>query len=188
MKHISLRGKLTTWNDERGFGFITSDDGNSSVFIHISALKGMSRRPIVGDIIAYEIEDNHGKVRAIHASIEGVPSGNQRNTRYNYARTSSSGIDVALGIILIILILLIGVGLFIVVESRNPSTSPPILTVLTKPGCVIKGNISISTGHKIYHLPGLEDYDSTMISPSDGERWFCTESEAIAQGWRKAPR
>jgi hypothetical protein len=57
-----------------------------------------------------------------------------------------------------------------------------------KPGCNIKGNISIDTGNKLYHLPGMKDYQITKISPEKGERWFCTESEAIASGWRKAPR
>ncbi|WP_442785781.1 sunset domain-containing protein [Leptolyngbya sp. Heron Island J] len=43
-------------------------------------------------------------------------------------------------------------------------------------------------GNKIYHLPGMEDYESTVIDLTKGERWLCTESEAIANGWRKAPR
>lgn len=53
-------------------------------------------------------------------------------------------------------------------------------------GCNIKGNISTNTGEKIYHLPGMEYYTRTKISPEDGERWFCTEAEAVANGWRKA--
>jgi hypothetical protein len=52
-------------------------------------------------------------------------------------------------------------------------------------GCVIKGNIS-SSGERIYHLPGQRYYDKTVISWSKGERWFCTEQEAVAAGWRKA--
>ena len=52
--------------------------------------------------------------------------------------------------------------------------------------CVIKGNIS-GNGH-IYHLPGQENYDDTRISPSKGERWFCSEAEARAAGWRRARR
>jgi len=53
-------------------------------------------------------------------------------------------------------------------------------------GCDIKGNISISTGEKIYHVPGGEFYDVCVISPDYGERWFCTEQEAINNGWRKS--
>src|SRR6516162_884175 len=52
-------------------------------------------------------------------------------------------------------------------------------------GCVIKGNIS-SSGERIYHVPGQRYYDKTVISWSKGERWFCTEQEAVAAGWRKA--
>ena len=53
-----------------------------------------------------------------------------------------------------------------------------------KIGCQIKGNIS-SNGEKIYHLPNSKNYLKTKISPSKGERWFCSEKEAKANGWRK---
>jgi hypothetical protein len=52
-------------------------------------------------------------------------------------------------------------------------------------GCIIKGNIS-SSGERIYHAPGQRYYDKTIIQQSKGERWFCTEQEAIGAGWRKA--
>jgi endonuclease YncB( thermonuclease family) len=53
--------------------------------------------------------------------------------------------------------------------------------------CVIKGNIS-SDGERIYHVPGGQWYDETRISESKGERWFCTEAEARAAGWRRSKR
>jgi hypothetical protein len=37
-------------------------------------------------------------------------------------------------------------------------------------------------------VPGAQHYDRTKISPAKGERWFCTEAEAVAAGWRKAKR
>ncbi|TGS89671.1 thermonuclease family protein [Mesorhizobium sp. M3A.F.Ca.ET.174.01.1.1] len=55
-------------------------------------------------------------------------------------------------------------------------------------GCTIKGNISVSTGEHIYHMPGQEHYDETVITRGKGERWFCSEAEARAAGWRKARR
>ena len=51
-------------------------------------------------------------------------------------------------------------------------------------GCMIKGNIS-SKGDRIYHCPLWRDYDKTVITEEKGERWFCTEEEAVAAGWRK---
>jgi hypothetical protein len=53
-------------------------------------------------------------------------------------------------------------------------------------GCVIKGNVSYRTGERIYHLPGQTYYSATRIKPAYGERWFCSEAEAQAAGWRKA--
>ena len=52
--------------------------------------------------------------------------------------------------------------------------------------CAIKGNIS--SGGRIYHVPGQENYAVTRISTAKGERWFCSEAEARAAGWRAARR
>jgi endonuclease YncB( thermonuclease family) len=51
--------------------------------------------------------------------------------------------------------------------------------------CAIKGNIN-QRGDRIYHVPGSDSYDSTVIDERAGERWFCSESEARAAGWRAA--
>ena len=51
--------------------------------------------------------------------------------------------------------------------------------------CDIKGNIS-SSGEKIYHIPGGQYYEKTIIDESKSERWFCSESEAQRAGWRKS--
>lgn len=54
--------------------------------------------------------------------------------------------------------------------------------------CTVKGNISVDTGERIYHVPGQKFYEETRITPQKGERWFCSEEEARAAGWRKARR
>lgn len=51
--------------------------------------------------------------------------------------------------------------------------------------CNIKGNVS-TRGERIYHVPGQKYYQETRISASHGERWFCSEDEARAAGWRKS--
>ncbi len=53
--------------------------------------------------------------------------------------------------------------------------------------CKIKGNISRS-GVRIYHMPGGTYYGRTRIAKSKGERWFCSEKEAVEAGWRKSKR
>lgn len=51
--------------------------------------------------------------------------------------------------------------------------------------CRIKGNVN-TKGERIYHVPGQKYYDDTRIQASHGERWFCTEAEARAAGWRRS--
>lgn len=69
-----------------------------------------------------------------------------------------------------------------------PGTRPPSNGTSPDPAdgsCAIKGNIS-GSGERIYHVPGQEFYAQTRIFPTKGERWFCSEAEARAAGWRKA--
>lgn len=51
-------------------------------------------------------------------------------------------------------------------------------------GCVIKGNIT--RNGQIYHMPWSPWYGRTRVEPERGERWFCSEAEAVAAGWRPA--
>lgn len=73
-------------------------------------------------------------------------------------------------------------------DHRRSARAERAPNVDTAPkGCAIKGNIG-NGGRRIYHLPGQEDYARTVIRPERGERWFCSEAEARAAGWRRARR
>jgi endonuclease YncB( thermonuclease family) len=51
-------------------------------------------------------------------------------------------------------------------------------------GCAIKGNVS-RKGH-IYHMPWSPWYGRVKVDVARGERWFCSEADAVAAGWRAA--
>jgi endonuclease YncB( thermonuclease family) len=51
--------------------------------------------------------------------------------------------------------------------------------------CPIKGNIN-TKGEKIYHMPWQRSYPKVKINENKGERWFCSEAEAVSSGWRAA--
>ena len=70
----------------------------------------------------------------------------------------------------------------------RPRREAPRMTEGVQSNCRIKGNISYNRGKRIYHMPGDRDYARTKISPTRGERWFCSEAEARAAGWRRAGR
>jgi endonuclease YncB( thermonuclease family) len=49
-------------------------------------------------------------------------------------------------------------------------------------GCAIKGNITRSA--RTYHMPWNRSYEAVRINTAKGERWFCSEAEAMAAGWQ----
>ena len=72
-------------------------------------------------------------------------------------------------------------------STARPYTPRPYATrisIESNGQCTIKGNVNLSTGTWIYHCPNWRDYDITEIVPSEGDRWFCSEAEAKAAGFR----
>ena len=85
------KGLLKAWNDEKGFGFIKSDTLAHDTFIHISALKHMSRKPKVGDIIYFEVATQpDGKTKAVNCRIEGVAALKVTPKKSNHHRVAKS--------------------------------------------------------------------------------------------------
>lgn len=88
-------GKIKTWNDEKGFGFISPLAGGQDVFVHISEFRH-SARPQAGDLLSFELELNpQGKKRAVRVSAAGQLAGSgQRALRgetHRPIRVSRSG-------------------------------------------------------------------------------------------------
>lgn len=62
---MRLQGRITSWDDEKGFGFIVWHGDGSQAFVHIKAFARASRRPVLGDIVTYETaEGRNGKSSA----------------------------------------------------------------------------------------------------------------------------
>ena len=81
--------------------------------------------------------------------------------------------------------LAIGISVALVAGGYGVTDMLPGAASISDKSCHIKGNISPNTGEKIYHAPGQEHYSETRIRTESGERWFCSEAEARAAGWRK---
>ena len=64
-QEMRRQGKIAKWNDERGFGFISSSEGRDSIFVHISAFPGSDRRPSVNEAVSYTLAfDSQGRPQA----------------------------------------------------------------------------------------------------------------------------
>ena len=63
---MRFEGSITSWNDERGFGRIESDQGGEPVFVHIKAFQTRTGRPSVGMRVSFEIEVGPKGKRALN--------------------------------------------------------------------------------------------------------------------------
>lgn len=53
-------------------------------------------------------------------------------------------------------------------------------------GCPIKGQVAGAS--RVYVLPWAPDYERVRIQKTRGERWFCSEQEAVSAGFKAAQR
>lgn len=83
------QGRLTEWNDDRGFGFITPLDGGSRLFVHISEFPREHRRPFLNDLVVYmRSQDERGRPRATEVRFL-APT--RAKTRSTYSTTEVGG-------------------------------------------------------------------------------------------------
>lgn len=143
------KGSLKRWNEDKGFGFIEPDHGKKDIFIHISAFKRrMSRRPIAGDIIIYQVHaDNDGKKRAVNAKIEGATEVKPKVMRVRVKRNES---HIGLfNILLFISLILLGFLMY-----KTVTDNKTVSKVIVEPGRVVplkqKRTVNFRCRGKVY--------------------------------------
>ena len=69
---MRTKGKITSWNDDKGYGFITPLTGGKQIFIHVSALGNRGRRPKLNEVVTYAVSrDAQGRPCAANATLAG---------------------------------------------------------------------------------------------------------------------
>ena len=54
-----MRGKVKWFNNQKGYGFITREDGSGDVFVHYSAVQGSGFKTLLeGDAVEFEVVDS----------------------------------------------------------------------------------------------------------------------------------
>ncbi|NTV96664.1 MAG: DUF1294 domain-containing protein [Thiobacillus sp.] len=69
---MRYQGRITTWKDDKGFGFITPYGGGEHVFVHISSLSSRQCRPKGNELVTYELTvDDKGRSQAKAVAFAG---------------------------------------------------------------------------------------------------------------------
>jgi uncharacterized membrane protein YsdA (DUF1294 family)/cold shock CspA family protein len=80
---MRVKGRITDWNDLRGFGFVSPLEGGERVFVHVSALPTGSR-PTKGEFVSYTLgTDERGRLCATQITYVG------RHTKRSVLRTQA---------------------------------------------------------------------------------------------------
>jgi uncharacterized membrane protein YsdA (DUF1294 family)/cold shock CspA family protein len=81
------KGTIVSWQDEKGFGFITPDDGSKDLFFHINDFSKRHKLPTVALVVRYRNSvDKNGRRCANNVSpLKGHKKQTLANEQYRFA-------------------------------------------------------------------------------------------------------
>lgn len=69
---MRLAGRISGWNEDKGYGFVVPHDGGARAFVHVKKFQFGSRRPVDGDLISYTtFKDDRGRLNATDIRFAG---------------------------------------------------------------------------------------------------------------------
>lgn len=79
---LQVQGEIASWNDDKGYGFITPLSGGKRIFVHIKSFKNRSQRPQPNQQVSYSVsKDQRGRICADNVTYSGKRSGAMKQTR-----------------------------------------------------------------------------------------------------------
>lgn len=65
-----MNGKVKSFDEKKGYGFITPAEGQKDVFVHFSAIAGEGFKTLQeGQEVTFEVEDNPKGKQAVNVAI-----------------------------------------------------------------------------------------------------------------------
>ncbi|KKN49006.1 hypothetical protein LCGC14_0647150 [marine sediment metagenome] len=118
---MKFQGKLSNWNDDKGFGFVEPNGGGERAFVHIKAFKPRTRRPVNGDVIIYDLmQDRDKRYRAENITFArdsrriNQPNTSQKKRSFGAVLTLLFTIGLVVSVLAGMLPLVIAVGFLVI--------------------------------------------------------------------------
>lgn len=70
---MRYQGKIIKWYDDKGFGFVRATQDSKDIFLHISEIHKLPKRPQINEFVTYEIaKDEKGRFRAVNVGYQSA--------------------------------------------------------------------------------------------------------------------
>jgi len=82
---MRTQGKITFWNEEKGYGFIVPASGAKQVFVHVRAFKNPKVQPELNQMVSFELStDRQGRPCAVRVARAGekLPEAIKKNDSF----------------------------------------------------------------------------------------------------------
>jgi len=85
---MRIKGKITSWKDDKGFGFITPNGGGKQIFVHIKAFNSRKKSPAINQLVTYDLStDKQGRSCAEKVTRAGEllsKNKNKKNSSFKF--------------------------------------------------------------------------------------------------------
>ena len=120
-----MKGKICDWKDDKGFGFIVSENQLDKIFFHVSDVKTKERRPKIGDFVDFDLgRDDRQRLKAKCILIKGLSS--RKNGLVNQSNVRSIKKTILDYAAIIILLLSIVIGGFVFYQTKDLNKLVPL--------------------------------------------------------------
>jgi cold shock CspA family protein len=98
---VRYQGKITGWNEAKGYGFVQPNGGGTRSFVHIKSFARRGRRPVDGDLITYEVaHDSKNRPQAVEIRYPGERVPDTNNPENPFIRYALAGMFAAIVLVL----------------------------------------------------------------------------------------
>ncbi len=168
-------GKIVTWQDDKGFGFLKSEDFSEKIFVHISSFASGSPRPKIGDEVVFFVKETPKGKQAYNVRPKDYILKNKPANKKHYKTSSTSVGRKYKPIFSLIMLSIIGLVVFKFSDSHkgiNDSYKGPnyATSIVDNTYDKVQNTPKEAKTSKKYTCDGRE-YCSQMTTKEEAE-WF----------------